>query len=113
MLPVSINLFTKTFHAYQILNFETTKLETLVDTDLRNVFCSLGYFKTWSLRWSLCRQTSEQASLDRLRYSLAHEMVYLRPYFVNQASMNVYRFDIHGFKPSHKLTIKFGFITTQ
>ena len=29
------------------------KLEALVDTDLRNVFCSLGYFKTWSLRQSL------------------------------------------------------------
>ena len=42
----------------------------MVDTDLRNVF-SLGYFKTWSLRQSLCRQTSQQTSLDRLHYSLA------------------------------------------
>ena len=76
MVPVSINLFTKTFHTYQIsVDFETTKPETLVDTDLRIVFCSLGYFKTSSLRWSLCRQTSQQGSLDILRYSLAGEMV--------------------------------------
>ena len=61
-------------HTKSPLNFETSKLETLVDTDLRNVFCSLGYFKTWSLRWSLCRQTLQEASLDRLRYSLAHEI---------------------------------------
>ena len=75
MVPVSINLFTKTFRVYQIsVKFETTKLETLVDTDLRNVFCSLDYFKTLSLRQSLCRQTSQQASLDRLRYSLAGEI---------------------------------------
>ena len=58
-------------HTKSPLNFETLKLETLVDMELRNVFCSLGYFKTWSLRLSLCRQTSKQVSLDRLRYSLA------------------------------------------
>ena len=63
-------------HTKSPLNFETSKLETLVDMDLRNVFCSLGYFKTWSLRRSLCRQTSQQASLDRLPYSLAYEMVF-------------------------------------
>ena len=61
-------------HTQSPLNFEALKLETLVDTDLRNVSCSLGYFKTWLLRRSLCRQTSQQASLDRLRYSLAGEI---------------------------------------
>ena len=63
-------------HTESPLNFETLKLETLVVMDRRNVFCSLGYFKTWLLRWSLCRQTSQQASLDRLHYSLAGEMVF-------------------------------------
>ena len=62
-------------HTESPLNFETLKLETLVVMDRRNVFCSLGYFQTWSLRRSLCRQTSQQASLDKLRYSLAGEMV--------------------------------------
>ena len=63
-------------HTESPLNFETLKLESLVVVDRRNVFCSLGYFKTWSLRRSLCRQTSQQASLDKLRYSLAGEMVF-------------------------------------
>ena len=63
-------------HTKSPLNFKTLKLETLVVTDRRNVFCSLGYFKTWSLRWSLCRQTSQQASLDKLHYNLAGEMVF-------------------------------------
>ena len=63
-------------HTKSRLNLETTKLETLVHTDLRNVFCSLGYFKTSSLKRSLCKQTSQQSSLDRLRYSLAGEMVF-------------------------------------
>ena len=63
-------------HTESLLDFETTKLRTLVVTDRRNVFCSLHYFKTWSLRQSLCRQTSQQASLDRLHYSLAGEMVF-------------------------------------
>ena len=43
----------------------------------RNVFCSLGYFKTWLLRRSLYRQTSQQTSLDGLRYSLAGEMAFI------------------------------------
>ena len=63
-------------HTDLCLNFETLKLESVVVMDRRNVFCSLGYFKTWSLRWSLCRQTSQQASLDKLRYSLVGEMVF-------------------------------------
>ena len=37
-------------HTKSPLNFETAKLEALVDMDLRNVFCSLGYFNTWLLR---------------------------------------------------------------
>ena len=35
--------FIHSTHTKSPLNFETTKLEALVDTDLRNVFCSLGY----------------------------------------------------------------------
>ena len=61
-------------HTKSWLNFETLKIETLVDMDQRKGFCSLGYFKTWLLRQSLCGQTSQQASLDRLCFSLAHEI---------------------------------------
>ena len=49
-------------HTKSLFKFrDPLKLETLVDMDRRNVFCSLGYFKTWLLRLSLCRQTSKQA----------------------------------------------------
>ena len=61
-------------HTESPLDFETTKPESQIVKVRRNVFCSVGYFKTWSLRWSLCRQTSQQASLDRLHYSLAGEI---------------------------------------
>ena len=44
--------FRHSTHTKSRLNFETLKLEALVDMELRNVFCSLSYFKTWSLRWS-------------------------------------------------------------
>ena len=63
-------------HSKSPLDFRNHKLESQVVTEHRNAFCSLGYFETWSLRWSLCRQTSQPASLDRLRYSLAGEMVF-------------------------------------
>ena len=76
MVPVSINLFIPRIPNH-CLNFKTLKLESQIVKACRNVFCSLGYFKTWSLRWSLCRQTSQQASLDGLRYSLAGEMVFI------------------------------------
>ena len=116
MVPVSIKSIHST-HTESLFTFQDLKTRSSDCQGTQERFCSLGYFKTWSLRCSLCRQTSKQASLDRLRYSLAGEMVfkyvYLRPHFVNQVSMNVYCFDIHGFKPSHKLTVKFGFITTQ
>ena len=75
MVPVSINLFIPRIRNL-CLHFKTLKLESQIVKARRNVFCSLGYFKTWSLRCSLCRQTSKQASLDRLRYSLAGEMVF-------------------------------------
>ena len=61
-------------HTESPLDFETTKPETVVVTECRNVFCSLDHFKTWLLRWSLCRQPSQQASRNRLRYSLAGEI---------------------------------------
>ena len=61
-------------HTESPLDFLTTKLKTVVVTERRNVFCSLGYFETWSLRRSLCRQTSQQTSLNRLHYSLAGEI---------------------------------------
>ena len=76
MVPVSINLFNPCIPNL-CLHFKTLKLESKIVKTWRNVFCSLGYFKTWSSRWSLCRQTSQQASLDRLRYSLAGEMVFI------------------------------------
>ena len=75
MVPVSINLFIPRIPNL-CLHFKTLKLESQVVKEHRNVFCSLGYFKTWLLRQSLCRQTSQQASLDGLRYSLAGEMVF-------------------------------------
>ena len=74
MVPVSIKSIHST-HTESPLDFDTTKPETQIVKACRNAFCSLGYFKIWSLRRSLCRQTSQQASLDRLRYSLACEMV--------------------------------------
>ena len=74
MVPVSINLFIPRIPNH-CLHFKTLKLESQIVKARRNVFCSLGYFKTWSLRQSLCRQTSQQASLEGLRYSLAGEMV--------------------------------------
>ena len=61
-------------HTESPLDFETTKSESQIVKERRNVFCSVGYFMTWSLRRSLCRQTSQQASLDRLHYSLASEI---------------------------------------
>ena len=75
MVPVSINLFIPRILNH-CLHFKTLKLESQIVKVRRNVFCSLGYFKTWSLRWSLCRQTSQQTSLDGLRYRLAGEMVF-------------------------------------
>ena len=75
MVPVSINLFIPRIPNH-CLHFKTFKLASQIVKAQRNVFCSLGYFKTWSLRQSLCRQTSQQASLDGLRYSLAGEMVF-------------------------------------
>ena len=69
MVPVSINLFIPPNHC---LHFKTLKLESQIVKVQRNVFCSLGYFKTWQ---SLYRQASQQASLDGLCYSLAGEMV--------------------------------------
>ena len=75
MVPVSINLFIPCI-LNLCLHFKTLKLESKIVKARTNVFCSLGYFKTWSLRCSLCRQTSKQASLDRLHYSLADEMVF-------------------------------------
>ena len=78
MVPVSIKSIHENIpHIPNLcLNFETLKLESVVVMECRNAFCSLGYFKTWSLRCSLCRQTSQQASLDGLHYSLAGEMVF-------------------------------------
>ena len=70
MVPVSINLFIPRIPNH-CLHFKTLKLESQIVKVRRNVFCSLGYFKT------LCRQTSKQASLDRLCYSLAGEMVFI------------------------------------
>ena len=64
-------------HTKSLFTFQDLRLESQIVKARRNVFCSLGYFKTWSLRRSLCRQTSEQASLDRLHYSLAGEMVFI------------------------------------
>ena len=75
MVPVSINLFIPRI-LNLCLHFKTLKLESKIVKALRNAFCSLGYVKTWSLRCSLRRQTSKQASLDRLRYSLAGETVF-------------------------------------
>ena len=75
MVPVSINLFILSI-LNLCLHFKTLKLESKIVKVRMNVFCSLGYFKTWSLRCSLCRQTSKQASLDRLHYILAGEMVF-------------------------------------
>ena len=75
MVPVSINLFIPCIPNL-CLHFKTLKLESQIVKARRNVFCSLGYFKTRSLRCSLYRQT-KQASLDRLRYSLAGEMVFI------------------------------------
>ena len=74
MVPVSINLFIPRIPNH-CLHFKTLKLESQIVKARRNVF-SLGYFKTWSLRQSFCRQISQQASLDGLRYSLAGEMVF-------------------------------------
>ena len=74
MVPVSINLLIPCISNH-CLHFKTLKPESQIVKAHRNVFCSLGYSKTSSLRCSLCRQTSKQASLDRLRYSLAGEMV--------------------------------------
>ena len=71
MVTVSIKSM-HSMHTESPLDFETTKPESQILKECRNVFCSLGYF--WSLRWSLCRQTSQQASLDRLHYSLAGEI---------------------------------------
>ena len=76
MVPVSINLFIPGIPNH-FLHFKTLKLESQIVKARRNVFCSLGYFKTWSLRQSLCRPTSQQASLDGLRYSLAGELVFI------------------------------------
>ena len=76
MVPVSINLFIPCIQNH-CLHFKTLKLEFEIVKEHMNVFCSLNYFKTWSLRWSLCRQTSQQTSLDGLRYSLAGEMVFI------------------------------------
>ena len=64
-------------HTESLFTFQDLKLESKIVKAHRNVFCSLGYFKTWSLRQSLCRQTSQQASLDGLHYSLAGEMVFI------------------------------------
>ena len=110
MVPVSINLFLKhSMHTASLFKFQDLKTRIFGCHGAQECFCSLGYFKTWSLICSLCRQTSQQASPDGFRYSLAGEMifkyVYLSPHFVNQISMNVYCFDIHGLKPSNKLTI--------
>ena len=63
-------------HTKSPLDFGNHKTRISDCQERRNVFCSVGNFKTWSLRRSLCRQTSQQASLDRLRYSLAGEMVF-------------------------------------
>ena len=76
MVPVSINLLIPHMPNH-CLHFKTLKLESQIVKVHRNVFCSLGYFKTWSLRWCLCRLTSQQTSLDGLRYSLAGEMVFI------------------------------------
>ena len=83
-------------HTESPLDFETTKLETLVVTERRNVFCSLGYFKTWSLRQSLCRQISQQTSLDSLRYSLAGEMVFNFAMETWQHNQNKHSLYIHS-----------------
>ena len=64
-------------HTESLFTFQNLKLVSKILKENRNVFCSLGYFKTWSLRWSLCRQTSQQASLEGLRYSLAGEIVFI------------------------------------
>ena len=53
-------------HTESLLTFQDLKLEFKIVKVQRNVFCSLGYCKTWSLRCSVCRQTSKQASLDGL-----------------------------------------------
>ena len=63
MVPVSINLFIPRIPNHY-LHFKTLKLESKIVKARRNVFCSLGYFKTWSLRCSLCRQTSKLVWTD-------------------------------------------------
>ena len=63
-------------HTESLFNFQDLKTKISGCQGVQECFCSLGYFKTWSLRQSLCRQTSQQASLDRLRYSLVGEMVF-------------------------------------
>ena len=69
-------------HTESLFTFQDLKLESKIVKAGRNVFCSLGYFKIWSLRYSLCprvrdSKTSQQVSLDRLLYSLAGEMVFI------------------------------------
>ena len=93
-------------HTESLSTFQNLKLVSRIVKENRNVFCSLGYFKPWSLRWSLCRQTSQQASLDGLRYSLADEMVLFRAALCKSGCNECLLF---GFKPSHKLKIKFVF----
>ena len=63
-------------HTESLFKFRDLKTRISGCHGSEECFCSLGYFKTWSLRWSLCRQTSQQASLDELHYSLAGEMVF-------------------------------------
>ena len=63
-------------HTEFLFNFRDLKTRISGCHRAQECFCSLGYFTTWSLRWSLCRQTSQQASLDGLRYSLVGEMVF-------------------------------------
>ena len=64
-------------HTESLFTFQDLKTRISDCQGTKECFCSLGYFKTWSLRQSLCRQTSHQASLDGLRYSLAGEMVFI------------------------------------
>ena len=74
---VHVSIINYSFHAFRIVFlFQDLKLESKIVKENRNVFCSLGNFETRSLRQSLCRQISQPASLDRLRYSLAGEMVF-------------------------------------
>ena len=74
---VHVSIINYSFHAYRIVVYiSRPETRSKIVKENRNIFCSLGYFETWSLRRSLCRQTSQPASLYRLSYSLAGEMVF-------------------------------------